>query len=294
MMNSSLEIASGPLRLKLNPSLGGSISSFTWTDGARDLPILDARVRGRDQILDTANFPLVPFVNRVRGSRFTFRGREVRMTPNLGGDPSVLHGQGWLRPWTVDNADGQNAELAFHHEPGEWPWAYEARQLFAVDDHGLFYVLGCRNLSDEPMPCGLGAHPYFPCGPETILDTEVDHVWTIDEHVLPLDRVPAEGRYSLRDRLICGQNLDHGFGGWGGLARISDPSWPFAIEIRSETPRFFQVYSPPEGGFFVAEPVTHANTAMNAPEDQWGALGFEILEPGAEMRLEVRIEVIPS
>ena len=47
-----------------------------------------------------ASFPLVPFVNRIRGGRFTFRGREVRLAPNMAGDPSPLHGQGWLNPWT--------------------------------------------------------------------------------------------------------------------------------------------------------------------------------------------------
>lgn len=294
MMNSSIEIASGSLRLKLEPAIGGSISSFDWSQGDQRMPILDARSRGRDRILDMGNFPLVPFVNRVRDSRFVFRGREVRMTPNLSGDPSVLHGQGWLGTWTVERAGEREAELAFRHEPDEWPWAYESRQRFELDERGLSYMLSCRNLSDEPMPCGLGAHPYFPSGPETRLDTKVNDVWTIDENVLPVDRIPAEARYSLHDRLVDGQDLDHGFGGWGGVARIADPSWPFAIEMRAPSAKFFQVYSPPEGGFFVAEPVTHANTAMNAPEAEWTELGFQVLEPGAEMRLDMRIDVLAT
>ena len=51
-----------------------------------------------------ASFPLVPYVNRIRGGRFTFRGREVRLAPNMAGDPSPLHGQGWLSPWQVERA----------------------------------------------------------------------------------------------------------------------------------------------------------------------------------------------
>ena len=118
----------------------------------------------------------------------------------------------------------RGAEL--RHDAGEWPWAYEARQEFALDERGLSVRLTCRNASGEPMPCGLGQHPYFPCGPETRIDTEVTHVWTIDEHVLPVAKVPADGRFDLRDRPVCGQDLDHGFGGWGGEARLSDPDWP--------------------------------------------------------------------
>ena len=56
---------------------------------------------------------------------------------------------------------------------------------------------------------------------------KVECAWTIDEKVLPVERVPAEGRYDLRDRLVCGQDLDNGFGGWGGEALMSDPDWPY-------------------------------------------------------------------
>jgi len=106
--------------------------------------------------------------------------------------------------------------------------------------------------------------------------------------------VPATGRYDLSDRLICGQDLDNGFGGWNGTALMTDPDWPFEIEMTSRQAEFFQVYSPASGGIFVAEPVTHANAALNAPEAEWPELGMRMLEPGEEMRLDMRIEVRPK
>jgi aldose 1-epimerase len=163
----------------------------------------------------------------------------------------------------------------------------------ALDEAGLTLRLACRNLSDEPMPCGLGQHPYFHCTSETRLDTEVTHAWTIDEKVLPVEKVPAAGRYDLSGRLICGQDLDNGFAGWGGAARIETPGLPFEIEISSPDARFFQVYSPASGGLFVAEPVSHANAAMNEPEELWAELGFAVLEPGEEMALTARFDVTP-
>ena len=130
------------------------------------------------------------------------------------------------------------------------------------------------------MPCGLGQHPYFPCGPETRLDTDVTHVWTIDERVLPVEKVPADGRFSLADRAVCGQDLDHGFGGWGGVATIYPADGAIGeIAISSPQARFFQLYSPKTGGIFVAEPVTHANDVLSQPEEDWAALGIRILEP---------------
>jgi aldose 1-epimerase len=242
--------------------------------------------------LDAASFPLVPYVNRIRGGVFQFREREVRLAPNMAGDPSPLHGQGWLSAWQVDRSTSTEAVLSFHHQAGEWPWDYEARQEFELDERGFSVRLTCRNASDEPMPCGLGQHPYFPCGAETRIDTRVTDVWTIDEHVLPVDKVPAEGRFDLRDRLVCGQGLDHGFGGWGGAATMSDPSWPYELRLSSPNAKFFQLYSPETGGIFVAEPVSHANAALNAPEDQWPELGMQVLEAGEEMSLDMRLDVI--
>jgi aldose 1-epimerase len=288
-----VELIADPLKLTLSPSIGGSISSFEWTDEGGSRSILRKCNSRSANVLDAASFPLLPFVNRVRGGRFTFRGREVRLAPNMSGDPSPLHGQGWLSPWTIEDGGETSAALSLRHSAGEWPWDYEARQEFAVDELGLSLSLSCRNTGAEPMPCGLGQHPYFNCGAQTEIDTRVTHAWTVDERVLPVEKVVADGRYDLRERRICGRALDNGFGGWNGEARITDPDWPFEIILSSLQARFFQLYSPVEGGIFVAEPVTHANAALNAPEEQWNELGLRVLEPGEAMSLDMRLEVRP-
>jgi aldose 1-epimerase len=289
-----LRLRSAMLDLVISPSAGGSIAAFQYLGSGGKIPILRGGERNPVSILDAASFPLVPYVNRIKGGSFRFRGREIRIAANMPGDPSPLHGQGWLEPWTVEGVEEGFAALTFRHEAGEWPWAYEARQDFHLDKAGLSLHLICRNLSDEPMPCGLGQHPYFPCTGNTRLDTEVQSAWTVDENVLPVAEVPAEGPYNLRERRVCGQDLDNGFGGWGGRALIFDPALPFEIELSAPDAGFFQLYSPASGSLFVAEPVTHANAAMNEPEERWEELGLRVLAPGEAMRLATRLEVIPS
>ncbi|HVI06627.1 MAG TPA: aldose 1-epimerase, partial [Sphingomicrobium sp.] len=237
-------LKAGNLRLELSPSIGGAISAFDWVDENASVPILRKCPHPLARVLDAACFPLVPYVNRIRGGEFEFRGRKVRVAPNMAGDPSPLHGQGWLCPWIVERADDRQANLDFHYIAGEWPWNYKARQEFALDENGFSVTLSCRNLGPGAMPCGLGLHPYFPCGPDTLIDTKVTDVWTVDDKVLPVEKVPADGRYDLHDRLVCGQGLDNGFGGWSGEARLTDPSWPYEIHILSSDARFFQLYSP--------------------------------------------------
>ena len=88
-----LELRSETLVLTLTPSLGGSISALEFRSGERKTPVLRGCHEGEHFILNTANFSLIPFVIRIRGGRFSFRGGEVRLAPNLPGGPSPLHGR---------------------------------------------------------------------------------------------------------------------------------------------------------------------------------------------------------
>ncbi len=286
-----ITLAAGPLSLALSPQIGGSIARFDYGTGDDQFPIL----RGCDglprEVLAAGSFPIVPFVNRIRGGNFIFRGRTIQLAQNMVGEPSPIHGQGWLAPWRVWSAGDDEAVLRFEHIAGEWPWSYVADQHFKLRPDGLEMSLSCANRSPDPMPCGLGQHPYFHCGPATWIETEVANVWLIDEHVLPTEMVPAEGRFDLSGAGVCGLDLDHGFNGWGGTARISDPDWPVDLVLSSSDASFFQLYSPPSGQIFVAEPVTHANAALNAPESQWAELGMKILEPGEVMSISMRLRL---
>ncbi|HET7709358.1 MAG TPA: aldose 1-epimerase [Sphingomicrobium sp.] len=293
-MDRLVTLSAGQLTLELNPAVGGSIARFDFADGQRKVPILRRGDGPPGDVLSAASFPLVPYVNRIRGGQFRFRGRTVRLTPNMPGDPSPLHGQGWLGRWRVAATSATEAALDYMHDAGEWPWPYLARQRFTLDDCGLGIELSCRNLAAEPMPCGLGQHPYFHCSAGTRLRTRVDHVWTIDQQVLPVERVAATGRYDLSDRAVCGLGLDHGFGGWGGEALLSDPDWSFDLAMSAPDARFFQLYSPEQGGIFVIEPVSHANTALNAPEEEWAELGIRVLGPGEDMALAMRLDLVPK
>ena len=284
MMN-WLILAAGDLTLNLAPEIGGSIARFR--KGAQEL--LRPAPPGARDAGEMASFPLVPFSNRVRGGRFNCDGRAVTLSPNLPGDKSPLHGQGWRNAWVVAKSDEASAMLSFVHEPGEWPWGYEAWQVFALDETGLTVTLSCRNLSVERMPCGLAQHPYFPCDGETRLETGVTDVWLIDEDMLPTKLVPTRGKFLPSNGPVCGRGLDHGYEGWSGEALIN---WGHGAKVRmtAEAPRF-QLYAPASGGLFVAEPVENANAALNLPQEQWEAAGLALLAQGEQRSLTVRFEV---
>jgi len=278
------------LEAGLKPHAGGALTHFCDLSGPEPVDLFRRGKAGSDDPLDSAGFPLVPFCNRVRDGRFSFRGREVVLPRNMPGQKHPLHGQGWRSSWRVLEASGSFAQIAFQHEARDWPWTYHSRMTVMLKARGLEVVLACRNLSDEPMPCGLGLHPYYPCDAETVLDTRVTEVWTVDDEIMPVAKAPANGRYGLKDRKVCGQGLDNGYEGWSGTAVLRWPNRGRGLKLTSEARRF-QLYSPEEGGLIAAEPVTNANAALNHPEEEWEALGLWILQPNERAQLTARFEV---
>lgn len=294
MTRAVLTLRAGHLEVQLLPAIGGSIVRFDRVAEGRRRPLLRGAGAAITDVLEAACFPLVPFANRIRGGAFTCDGRAITLVPNMAGESSPLHGQGWRAAWQVTEAGNDHATLTFRHKVGEWPWDYDATQRVKLDPHGLSLELSCRNLAPERMPCGLGFHPYYPCAADTVLDADVASAWTIDAAVLPVENVPATGRYDLHARRICGQGLDNGFDGWSGTATITWPGEDASLRLSSADAGRFQVYSPAEGGLFVAEPVQNANAALNAPELDWPALGLTLLERGQASVLRARFEVILS
>ena len=291
MNHPRFSLCAGLLQVDVLPAVGGSIARFDYLGPDGRQPLLRGTDDAYGDVLVSSCFPLVPYANRIRGGSFQCDGLKVQLAPNLPGDISPLHGQGWRAAWSVESVADNRIDMVFRHEAGDWPWTFKARQCLVLSPEGLAVELSCRNLSALPMPCGLGLHPYYPCNGETLLDTTVSSVWTVDADVLPVEQLPATGRYSLQNRLIGSQDLDNGFGGWGGAARICWPEQPMTLEMSSDDAAYFQVYSPVGRDFFAAEPVQHANAALNEAQDQWPQLGLKMLAQGESRRLRVLFKV---
>src|SRR5690606_26622678 len=115
----------------------------------------------RDEPLDLAGYPLLPFASRICDGRFDWRGRSIQLEPNLPFRDEVIHGQSWRQPWSTQRTDDRTWVLETAYTPADWPWAYHASQRFVLLPNGLALTLSVTNDADEPMPAGLGWHPYF-------------------------------------------------------------------------------------------------------------------------------------
>lgn len=260
-------------RVEILPALGAALGRFTWDgrDVTRPAPA------GTSDVLDAGGFPLVPFCNRIRDGRFHFGGHNVILPPNLGDHPHALHGQGWRGAWTVESASDVEAVLSFDHAPGEWPWAYRARQRFALGDEGLRLDLSVTNTGDEAMPAGLGFHPYFPARPGERLRAGVAGVWMIDGDCLPTTHVEGAWRsdWAAGAPTAVSELIDNCYTGWDGVATLSAPGGASTTLTASPDCRWLHIYSPPGADFVCAEPVANRPDPFNGEDS-----GIKVLAPG--------------
>jgi aldose 1-epimerase len=289
-----ITLTHGLWHLELAPAVGGSIAALAH-DGQDILRRVSAQAVAGAEAREMACFPLVPFSNRIENGRFTFDEREIVLAPNMGDHPHPLHGAGWRGAWEVADQTPQSAALTYAHEADAWPWRYQARQDFSLADDILTVRLGVTNLSERPMPAGLGLHPYFPRTPGAALTTGVTHLWEATNEQIPIRRAAVPAALDFREGLaIEDLDLDHCFAGWNGDALITWPGQPYRLRMSGDaTLEHLVVYTPPGRDFFCVEAVENMNNAFN-----WMSrgvpTGVHVLAPGASHAVSTVFRVEPS
>ncbi|GAB5505084.1 MAG: aldose 1-epimerase [Rhizobiaceae bacterium] len=285
-----LRIESEALTVEVETA-GGAILSAATRDGR---PVLSngSAVGSADR---TVCFPMVPVCNRVEGNAFSFRGKTYRLAPNAD-DPLYVHGDGWLGAWRDTGHEADEVRLMFDKEVADGgPFAYRAEQTIRVDGTRLELRLGVTNRAAEPMPFGLGFHPYFPRTAQTTLHAAASDWWTEGEGSLPSVRRPISGEVDFsKARRLPESRLNNGFEGWEGQARILWPENGLGADVAaSSNLGRYMIYAPTETpDFFCFEPMSHTPNALAHADDDLA--GLRVLAPGERLEVSMTISVFEA
>lgn len=284
-----ITLRAGDAAVELAPQAGGAVTRYWLERGAvtREWlrPTPAATLRAGDSS-HAAAFPLVPYSNRIRAGRFSFRGRSVVEPLNRPPERHAIHGHGWQARWRPTEVRAAEARLEFRHPPGAWPWAYHATQRFTLTPASLTVELSLSNESGAPMPAGIGWHPYFPRTPHATITAEVGGIWLTDEEMMPTELVapPPLGRGIRADAVT----LDNCFVGWSRRATIDWPELGARLVMRAEPPLDdLVVFTPARRAFCCVEPVSHVTDAFNLAEAGRPDTGILVLAPGESLRTAV-------
>lgn len=283
-MKNPLILTAGDARVEVIPQLGGTIGSFSW----RGTDVFRPTVAHPTDVLQTANFPLVPYANRIPDGVFEFGGHKVKIAPNLLPQPHPLHGQGWRAAWTVDEASDTHAILSFEHAPGEWPWSYRAIHTITLTGDSLREELSVTNTSEDAMPAGLGFHPYFHAPEGTTLQAHVEGAWMIDDEILPTVHQPGPygADWSKGASVALPELIDHCYTGWDQMAVLKQSGITATLTAPPKA-RWLHLYVPPGEGYLCVEPVTNRPNPFGGDGDS----GMVTLQPGETFSTWMQVDV---
>ncbi|QWA10611.1 aldose 1-epimerase [Sodalis ligni] len=261
---------------------GGALLNLATPDGVN---ILRPTINPLAPPGECALFPMLPMANRVEGNAFHWRGKRISLPSSPYDERFFLHGDGWLRPWTLEQRQPDSVTLALASVlPGVC--RYDARLRYQLQGGTLLATLGITNTDDQPFPFGLGFHPFFTKTPAMTLWFEGNGYWPEREHHLPApwrDTLPAGWNFSS-PRVPGDKWINNAFSGWPGRAALHD-ALDGSIVTLSSSADILMVYQPDGSDFICLEPQTHPVNAHRQP----GLPGLAILEPGESVTLAMQI-----
>jgi len=180
-------------------------------------------------------------------------------------EPHAIHGQGWQSVWQVESYNEHAATLSFDHPAADWPWHYRAWQTFELSANRLTVELQLQNLAPEPMPAGLGWHPFFPKN-DAQLTADVDLIWPSDDNMIPQPPTHSATAQQLKTGCaVRALTLDNAFGAHSTTARLHWPAQARTLQLQASAELgHLVIYTPPTENFFCVEPVSHAPNCLNS------------------------------
>lgn len=148
-----IQLAHGKARATVDPNAGGRLVSLAV--GGHDILAGADPEPGDDPSYYSGMFPMAPFVGRLMGPRFSWRGDAYDLESSR---PHLDHGTVHDGRWQTDATDQRRASL---HSPlgPVWPFSGTATLDYALSDAALDCTLTV--VATEPMPVSLGFHPWF-------------------------------------------------------------------------------------------------------------------------------------
>jgi aldose 1-epimerase len=228
---------------------------------------------------------LAPWANRLSEDAFFANGEKFRLNPDLGNlrrdqNQHPIHGLLNFSPdWEVTKIEADNdsarvtSRLEFWKHPdlmAQFPFAHTIEMTYILRADTLEVRTAIENLSTDPMPVGIGFHPYFqlhdaPRDQWKVHLAARDHL-ALSKMLIPTgERKPVEfpGLFPL-----AGVALDDVF---GGLVRDASGLATFSVEGAHEKisvlygPKYTVavVYAPPGRPFICFEPMSAITDGFN-------------------------------
>lgn len=292
------------------PEMGGNV--FRWHALEKNQPVellyFDPEVFPGGRPTRSGIPVLFPFPNRIRDGHFHWSGKDYQLPLNDPAGKNAIHGFACRSAWNVQErgADATSAWLTFDYRTSRdapavlplWPADQHLTlrvQLFA---DRLRLTATVQNPDKNPLPFGLGFHPYFRLAtPDTKVLAPARSFWDLKDSLPTGTRLPVDAARDLNSPRAAGSltlddvltDLPEGrINGEGLVCR--GQSGRVQLWISREF-RDLVVFTPPHRQAFCIEPYTCTTDAANL-EQRGVDAGWRVLPPGATWQVIVDLLVV--
>jgi galactose mutarotase-like enzyme len=281
-----------------------------------------------NQVFKIGGAILLPFANRIRG-KLSPDGKTITAIVaqktltlpanwsgnNPGAERHSIHGlirRSQFQNVTTNDGDHDSTVSAILHAgnfDGHWLSETDVQVETTLSHAALEIGVTAKNVGHEPLPMGIGWHPYFvlPSGDRQQvrlhLPSDTRAVMNnYDDTFTTGQRVPVKGTaydFSVPGgRPLGALFLDDNFsnlerrGDGSTVSEIIDPAAKYGLRLITLSPQIqsIQVYAPLQKKFVAVEPQFNLPDPYNK---NWGGIntGMVLLQPGQSVTWRVRLEL---
>lgn len=212
----SYQLATGDnkARLELLPQHGGIINGLVFTDsqGAQHNVIAGFNsLAAIEQDQYYRGVPLYPFVNRLDQGRYSFAGRTYQFPINEVARNNALHGfiqHLAVEITTLEVSERSAKACAVYEYTGDreaYPFAARIEMTYTLSSAGsLELTMTVLNRHSQPVPVGIGWHPYFTLGEsldQLSLQLPEGRQVVVDERLLPTGELVDTNAFTRLNRI---------------------------------------------------------------------------------------------
>ena len=284
-----IELKNEHLSVGILPQTGASLAYLRY-DGTDLLRPSGANETESNQ---SALFPMLPYASFIQDGRFPYFGITRTVEKNSPFSKFPMHGDVWRTPLKVEEQSENSVTLSYQHNKKEgFPFAYEAKVAYKINDNHLEVTLTLKNDSALPMPFGMGIHPFFIKEADTIIQFDAPQIWYRGDDPILGHPYTAPANLNFKSGLAVPANgTNISFGSWNSRASIIHPTKHIGIDISADNSfRHLILYSPKGKDFFCLEPVTNTPDAFNLAS--LGIVGTGIQSLGPNQTVSGKIDFV--
>ena len=263
-----------PEKIILN---GHGFSAEVWRRGAHmvrlihiaadvETPLLYApeNIEAGDTPRWFGSWPMLPMCNRAFGAKLD-SGFECYPLPANDPSGANIHGFSWQNDWDVVLQTPTRVVLQ-HIGRGLGPYDYTATCGVTLTAAGVSFDLRITHQGKDPLPYGMGFHPWFPADESTLVSFGARSEIYMAEGFRPVSSGPVRPQHEFargrairliqdgKDQETAANYLD-----WDGTMQITWPNRRLAVVLQaSPNLRSPVVWSPVGAEFVCFEPQSHA------------------------------------